>query len=139
MINDVNVGEYDALAIPGGFEEFGFYEEAYSEIFLEIIRRFDEQKKVIATICVGALPVGKSGVLNNRKATTYHIGGTRQKQLKEFGADLSDAPIVVDENIITSSCPETAPYVAFILLEMLTSKQQAETVKAAMGFSGYKH
>ena len=23
--------DYDALAIPGGFEEFGFYEEAFSE------------------------------------------------------------------------------------------------------------
>ncbi len=30
-INEVNIDEYDALAIPGGFEEFGFYEEAYNK------------------------------------------------------------------------------------------------------------
>ncbi|HBG4551723.1 TPA: DJ-1 family protein, partial [Clostridioides difficile] len=43
-------------------------------------------------------------------------------------------PIVVDKNIITSYCPETAPHVAFKLLEMLTSKEQMDEVKLAMGF-----
>ena len=136
LIDDVNVDDYDALAIPGGAEEFGFYEEAYSEKFLEIIKRFDVQKKPIATVCVGSLAVGKSGVLQNRKATTYHLnGGRRQEQLKAFGVNLVNEPIVVDDNIITSYCPETAPHVAFMLLELLTSKQQMETVKSAMGFS----
>ena len=135
LVDEINVDDYDALAIPGGFEKFGFYEEAYSEKFLDTIRRFDAQKKPIATICVGAMPVGKSGVLKNRKATTYHLkDGYRQKQLKDFGVNVVNEPIVVDENIITSYCPETASGVAFKLLEMLTSKEQAETVKSAMGF-----
>lgn len=134
-IDEINVDDYDALAIPGGFEEFGFYEEAYDERFLNLIREFDSKEKIIATICVAALPVGKSGVLKNRKATTYHLRDAyRQKQLKEFDVNVVNEPIVVDRNIITSYCPETAPYVAFKLLEMLTSKAQAEIVKAAMGF-----
>lgn len=134
-IAEINVDDYEALAIPGGFEEFGFYEEAYDERFLELIRKFDAKGKIIATICVAALPVGKSGVLNKRTATTYHLGdGRRQKQLKEFNVNLVNKPVVVDKNIITSYCPETAPEVAFRLLEMLTSKEQMEIVKAAMGF-----
>lgn len=28
-IDEIVADDYDALAIPGGFEEFGFYEEAY--------------------------------------------------------------------------------------------------------------
>ena len=135
LADDINIDDYDALAIPGGFEEFGFYEEAYSEKFLEIIKRFDAAKKPIAAICVGSLPVGKSGILKNRKATTYHLNeGHRQKQLKAFGVDLVNEPIVVDGNIITSYSPQTAPFVAFKLLEMLTSKQQMEVVKEAMGY-----
>jgi len=135
IITEINVDEYDALAIPGGFEEFGFYEEAYDERFLDLIREFDSKGKIIATICVAALPVGKSGVLKDRKATTYHLkDGYRQKQLKEFGVNIINDPIVVDGNIITSYCPETAPRVAFKLLEMLTSKEQMEIVKFAMGF-----
>ncbi len=134
-IDEINVDDYDALAIPGGFEEFGFYEEAYDERFLNLIRKFDSKGKIIATICVAALPVGKSGVLKNRKATTYHLRDAyRQKQLKEFGVNVVNEPIVVDKNIITSYCPETASYVAFKLLEMLTSKEKMKIVKVALGF-----
>ena len=134
-IDEINIDEYDALAIPGGFEEFGFYEEAYNERFLNLIREFDSKGKIIATICVGALPVGKSGILKNRKATTYHLRDAyRQKQLKEFDVNVVNEPIVVDKNIITSYCPETASGVAFRLLEMLTSEEQMKIVKAAMGF-----
>lgn len=134
-IEEINVNEYEALAIPGGFEEFGFYEEAYDEKFLNLIREFDKAHKVIATICVGAMPVGKSGILENRKATTYHLGGAyKQEQLREFGVHVVNEPIVVDDNIITSYCPETASGVAFKLLEKLTSTQQMLVVKKAMGF-----
>ena len=134
-IEEIDVNDYDALAIPGGFEEYGFYEEAYDERFLKLIREFDASGKIIASICVGALPIGKSGVLRGRKATTYHLRDAyRQKQLKEFGADVVNEPIVVDKNIITSYCPETAPGVAFKLLEKLTSTEQMEIVKRAMGF-----
>lgn len=135
VIDDVIVDEYDALAIPGGFEEYGFYEEAYDEKFLNLIREFDIKGKIIATICVAALPLGKSGVLKNRKATTYHLkDGYRQKQLAEFLVEIVNEPIVIDKNIITSYCPETASGVAFKLLELLTSKEQMEVVKKAMGF-----
>lgn len=134
-IEEINVDDYDALAIPGGFDEFGFYEESYDERFLNLIREFDKKDKIIATICVAALPVGKSGVLKGRRATTYHLNDAhRQKQLAEFGAVVVNEPIVVDANIITSYCPETAPGVAFLLLEKLTSTEQMEIVKRAMGF-----
>ena len=134
-IEEIDVKDYDALAIPGGFEEYGFYEEAYDERFLNLIREFDKCGKIIATICVAALPVGKSGVLKGRKATTYHLHDAyRQKQLKEFGVDVVNEPIVVDRNVITSYCPETASGVAFLLLEKLTSTQQMEFVKRDMRF-----
>lgn len=136
LIDEINVDDYDALAIPGGFEEFGFYEEVYDEKFLNLIKEFEAKKKIIATICAGALPLGKSGVLKGRNATTYHLkNGYRQKQLAEFGVNVVNEPIVVDKNIITSYCPETAANVAFKLLEMLTSKEKMEKVKTAMGFS----
>lgn len=135
IIDEIDVDEYDALAIPGGFEEFGFYEEAYDEKFLNLIREFNKQGKIIASICVAALPIGKSGVLKGRTATTYHLkDGYKQKQLKEFGINVVNEPIVVDNNIITSYCPQTAPGVAFMLLEKLTSTEKMLIVKNAMGF-----
>jgi len=135
QLSEISVDEYDALAMPGGFEEAGFYEDAYHEDFLKIIRQFHESKKIIASICVGALPLGKSGILKNKKATTYHLlDGKRKNQLKSFGAYVQDQAIVVDDNIITSTSPATALDVAFILLRMLTSPDNEKKVKIAMGF-----
>ncbi|WP_167618842.1 DJ-1/PfpI family protein [Maribellus sediminis] len=134
-IGEINVDDYDALAIPGGFGEFGYYEEAYHERFLKLIGEFDAEGKIIASVCSGAFPVAKSGVLKNRKATTYHLkDGYYQNKLKEFGVDVVNEPVVVDANIITSYCPETAPRVAFELLKMLTSEEEMNVIKTAMGF-----
>ncbi|MGC6769232.1 DJ-1/PfpI family protein [Enterococcus sp. LJL128] len=136
LLKDVNVDEYAALAIPGGFEEYGFYEEAYSAPFLALISAFEKQGKPVASICVAALPLAKSGILANRQATTYHLNdGVRQKQLAEMGVDvLKDQPVVVDNKVITSYCPETAVHVAFELLEMLTDHSLRQKVMIAMGY-----
>lgn len=135
---EVDVDEYEALAIPGGFEEYGFYEEAYDERFLGLIREFDRRHKTIASICVGALPIGKSGVLQDRKTTTYHLkNGYRQKQLEEFGVQvMADQRIVVADNIITSFCPETAADVGFALLARPVGEEKAGVVRRAMGYPG---
>lgn len=134
-IAEIDADDYDALAIPGGFGEFGYYEEAYDERFLNLIRQFNEQHKIIASVCSGAFPLAKSGILKNRKATTYHLKeGRYQEKLKEFGVNVINEPVVVDGNLITSYCPATAPDVAFQLLKMLTSEEEMIIVKKAMGF-----
>lgn len=135
LLTEVDVAAFDALAIPGGFEAAGFYTDAFNDEFLSVIREFDQADKIIASICVGALPIGKSGVLKGRKGTTYHLNnGYRQTQLAAFGAELVKQPIVIDNNIITSSSPATALEVSFILLEKLTSPENCRNVKHLMGF-----
>jgi 4-methyl-5(b-hydroxyethyl)-thiazole monophosphate biosynthesis len=134
--NELDVGDFDALAIPGGFESAGFYEDAYDERFLNLIREFDKQGKMIASVCVGAMPVGKSGVLKGRKATTYDIlDGVRRNQLADFGAKIQDESIVIDKNIITSTGPSTGLDVSFKLLEILTSIENVNLVKKYMRFT----
>ena len=127
--------DYDALAIPGGFEEYGYYEEAYRQDTAGLIRAFHKAGKPIASICVGALVLAHSGILEGRKATTYALsGGHRQKQLAEFGAEVqADEQIVVDGNLITSCGPSTAAGVAFRLLEMMTDRESTERVRKLMG------
>jgi len=135
LISEVNVDDYDALAIPGGDYVYGFFDEAYDERFLELIREFNDRKKVIASICVAALPIGKSGVLDGRKATTYHLlGGYRQTELAGFGVNVINEPVVIDDNIITSYCPQTAPTVAFELIKMLIGDDKTNEIKYGMGY-----
>jgi len=131
----INTKDFNALAIPGGFEKAGFYEDAYDERFLNLIREFDNEEKIIASVCVAALPIGKSGVLLNRNATTYDLlDGVRMQQLKDFGVIIRNNRIVVDKNIITSSGPSTGLDVAFKLLEMLTNPENIILVKKYMRF-----
>ncbi|MBO7472843.1 MAG: DJ-1/PfpI family protein [Ruminococcus sp.] len=135
LLKEICIDDYDALAIPGGFEEYGFYEEAYSKELSEVINKFNSQHKFIATVCVAALALGYSGVLTGKKATTYHLNnGNRQKQLAEFGVEIVNKPVVITDNIITSYCPQTAPEVAFTLLEKLIGTKEMNIVKTAMGF-----
>ena len=131
----IDVNDFDALAIPGGFENAGFYEDAYDERFLKLIQEFDKQGKIIASVCVAAMPIGKSGVLKGRNATTYDLlDGLRRKQLADFGAIIQDKSMVVDKNIITSTGPSTGLNVAFTLLEMLTNSENVAIVKEYMRF-----
>lgn len=133
LIDEINIGSFDALAIPGGFEVYGFYKDAYNDKFLDVIRGFNNNNKIIASICVGALPLGKSGVLKGKKGTTYNLS-IRRNALKSFGVNLIDQPIVTDDNLITSWNPSTAIDVALLLLELMTTKENADQVRYLMGF-----
>ncbi|KEK09292.1 dimethyladenosine transferase [Lysinibacillus sphaericus] len=135
LLHDIDLAEFDALAIPGGFEEAGFYEDAFREEFQTVVRHFHEQQKPIATICVASLILGHSGILHNRKATTYnHPTSKRLAQLESYGATIVNERIVQTDHIITSSNPGTAFDVAFRLLETLTSTTNTARVKDLMGF-----
>lgn len=133
LIDDIQIDDFDALAIPGGFELYGFYNDAYDDKFLDVIRAFRDQNKMIATICVGALPLGKSGVLAGKNGTTYN-NPVRREALQGFGVNVLDQPIVLEDNLITSWNPSTAVNVALLLLESLTTKINADKVRQLMGF-----
>ena len=134
-IDDINVDDYAALAIPGGFREYGFREEAFNEKTSKLVQDFYKKNKPIASVCVAAFVLAYSGILTGKKATTYHLNnGIRQKQLAEYGVEIVDEPVVKTDNIITSYCPQTAPYVAFTLLEMLTDEETANYIKTIMGY-----
>jgi 4-methyl-5(b-hydroxyethyl)-thiazole monophosphate biosynthesis len=134
LIDEVNVDDFEALAIPGGFEEFEYYSEAYHEKFLTLIRAFNEKEKNIASVCVAALSLGKSGILDGRNATTYNKKAIRQQTLRGFGAKVLNEPVVADSNVITCWNPSTTMDVAFLLLERLTSRNQANYIRKIMGF-----
>lgn len=134
--DEVNIDDYDALAIPGGFKNSGFYEDVFDERFQHVIREFDRSKKIIAAVCAAAAPIAKSGVLKNRNATTYDLSDVYGRgYLADMGVNVLDKHVVVDENIITSTGPATGLDVAFKLLEMLTSAKNVDEVKKYMRFT----
>ena len=47
LVDEINVDDFHAIAIPGGFEEYDFYVDAYSEIFSDIISSFHKKEKLL--------------------------------------------------------------------------------------------
>lgn len=132
---EVNAVEFDGLAIPGGFESFHFYEDAYSPSVQNLIKQFVVLGKPVAAVCVGALPLAKTGSLRGRRATTYHLmDGRRRKQLADLGAVVVDEMVVEDGQFITSTSPATAMEVALRLLAQVTSVENASAIRNLMGF-----
>jgi protein deglycase len=134
VLGDLSLDTFDALAIPGGFGMAGFYEDAFSEKFLNVIRSFNEKNMPIASICVASLSLGMSGILKDRPATTYLLEERKKEQLSGMGALVQDTAIVQDGNVITSSSPGNAMDVAFMLLAMLSSPENTDHIKKLMGF-----
>ncbi len=135
QLHEIDDDGFDAIAIPGGMSRAGFYEDAFDERLLRLIQKFNAKNKIIASVCVGALAIAKSGALQGRTGTTYHLSSKRQAQLLEMGVHVVQHPIVVDGNIITSQSPATAINVAFTLIEKLTSRANVERIKEGMGFA----
>jgi 4-methyl-5(b-hydroxyethyl)-thiazole monophosphate biosynthesis len=82
--------------------------------------------------------LGKSGVLKDKKGTTYNRV-IRREALQGFGVNVINQPIVIDDNMITSWNPSTAVDVALLLLEHLTTKSNADKVRHLLGFDDKKY
>lgn len=132
-VKEVDIDSFDALVIPGGFKNYGYYQDAYNVEFLNLIRGFKSQNKIIASVCVGSLPLAKSGSLENKNGTTYDTVEYKD-ELKKYKVKLLDNPIVIDNSLITSNGPSTAVEVSFILLEKLTSRENTLKVRNLMGY-----
>lgn len=133
LLPEINAEDFDALVIPGGFGDAGFYEEALSEQFLDVVRNFHQRKAPIAAVCVSSLSLAAAGVLNGRKAAIYHqIGGMRKAELESHGAIFVDSPLVIDGHLMTSTGPGTGVELALKLLEVLSTPEFALEIRERM-------
>ena len=131
----IDLDEFHALIIPGGFGKAGFFIDIQSETLKSLLNHFISNKKTIIGICTGALAIGIHGYLKNTPATTYLLDNERYfKQLEKYNAIPIKKDIVISDNIITSSGPGTAIDLAFYLLEKLTNKENCIVVKKNMSF-----
>lgn len=132
---EIDIDEYDALIIPGGFGFKGFFKDMKNIKFQNIIKSFVAKEKIVIGVCTGVIPLGEAGVLKGIEATTYLYDNDRYfNQLKSYGAIPLREEIVRAGNIITCSAPKNAIEVGFLLLSLLTDEENMKKVKYNMGF-----
>lgn len=120
-INDIKDSGADAIVLPGGMPGAkNLYE---SDKVKEIIQAHYDDDKVIAAICAAPLVLGRMGLLEKKKATCYP---GFEEELK--GATIFNAPVCVDDNIITGRGPAYALDFGVAILGTLIDKEAAEEV-----------
>lgn len=91
--------DFDALLIPGGYSPDQLRAD---ERFVDFVTAFDEENKLIASVCHGPQILITAGLVEGRRMTAW---GTVQVDLEAAGAEVVDEPVVIDGNFITSRQP----------------------------------
>lgn len=104
-VDEVNPAEFDAVVVVGGS---GSQTYLWNNLQVHrIVQVLHQRGGLVAAICISPVVLAKAGLLKGRKATVFRTAATLN-ELKRGGAAISDAPVVVDGEIITGRGPEAA-------------------------------
>ena len=96
-IKNIQSSDYDLLIIPGGLESPDRLRQIPE--LLNFINEFNEQGKVIASVCHGPWVLISAGIVKGKKMTIYK--GCKD-DLINAGAIYIDVSVVSDENLVTA-------------------------------------
>ena len=104
-VEEVRPEEFDAVVVVGGS---GSQTHLWNNPRVqEIVQILHQQGGLVAAICISPVVLARTGLLRGRKATVFRTA-TTLSELEKGGALVSDAPVVVDGEIITGRGPEAA-------------------------------
>ncbi len=114
-LDEVDVDDFDALVLPGGVanpDKLRVEQKA-----VEIVQDFIDDDKIVAAICHAPWLLVEADVVDGRRVTGFESIRT---DLENAGADVVSEEVVVDENLITSRCPDDIPAFNRAIIEALT-------------------
>lgn len=117
--------EYDLIVLPGGMP--GATNLRDDERVIKILKKQNKEGKLIGAICAAPIVLGKAGLTDGRKITSYP---GYEDELPN--CDYSEEAVVVDGNIITSRGPATAMAFSYKLLEMLGYSHEVDAIASGM-------
>lgn len=116
--DDVNVSDYAALIIPGGYAPDKL--RRLPKV-LEITRKFHEQQKLIAFIChAGWVPISAK-ILKGVKCTSFFA---IKDDMVNAGCIWSDEAVIMDQNFISSRSPEDLTVFCPAILDHLAKQKK---------------
>ena len=115
-IKDLSAEEFDGLVIPGGWMPDKL--RRYSEV-LNMTKRFEEQGKMIASICHGGWICISANIVRGRKYTS--TPGIKD-DLINGGAEWVDQDVVVDGHHISSRRPDDLPMFCHAIVDYMVKQ-----------------
>jgi cyclohexyl-isocyanide hydratase len=124
-----DAGLFDVLLVPGGHGQQALMND--EEVF-ELIRKHVHRKKLLFSVCTGALLCGAAGVLMGKQVTTHW---SARHLMRYYGADLVDARVVVDGNFISAAGVTAGLDAALVLVSLLRGDAAAEEIQLAIEYA----
>ncbi|MDX6472168.1 MAG: protease [Gaiellaceae bacterium] len=125
-VEEVSVGDYDALLVPGGVgnpDQLRGDENAVA-----FVRAFAESKKPMALICHAPWVLVEAGLVRGKKVTSWP---TLQTDIRNAGGEWVDQEVVVTEGIVTSRKPDDIPAFSKKMIEEFAEGPHAQrTIEA---------
>ncbi|WP_066719144.1 type 1 glutamine amidotransferase domain-containing protein [Sphingomonas pituitosa] len=103
-LDQVELDQFDALVLPGGVGNPD--KLRMNTTAVEIVRSFMDSNRLVAAICHAPWLLAEADVVAGRRLTSWPSIRT---DLANAGADVVDAEVVSDGNLITSRKPDDIP------------------------------
>jgi len=122
-------GMFDVLVVPGGYGQQALM---HDEEVLELIRKHAQRKKLLFSVCTGALLCGAAGILTGRRVTTHW---SARQLMPYYGAVPADARVVVDGNIMSAAGVTAGLDAALVLVSLLRGDAAAQEIQLAIEYA----
>ncbi|MGH7903139.1 MAG: type 1 glutamine amidotransferase domain-containing protein [Candidatus Dormibacteraceae bacterium] len=111
-------GDFDAVVIPGGYSPDLMRRKPEMVAF---VKEMDSSGKTVAAICHAGWMLVSAGILRGRRATCFF---SVKDDVIAAGAEyVSDEPVVVDGNLITSRSPADLPFFCKAIIGALAREE----------------
>lgn len=128
-VSDIdNLELYDGAIIPGGMP--GATNLRDDERVIEILKKMDEDKKLVAAICAGPIVLERAGIVEGKRVTSYP---GFEDTLKN--STYIEEGVVRDGNVITSRGPAFAVDFAIEIISYLLDDEKAKELKEDILYS----
>lgn len=132
----LEIGERpDVLVVPGGNWNNRAPQGAWAEVqrgeIPAAIARLHQSGVTVASVCTGALLVAAAGLLAGRPATTNHRA---VEELRATGAEIIQARVVDDNDIITAGGITSGLELALWLVERYADAQTAQAMERQLEY-----
>jgi transcriptional regulator GlxA family with amidase domain len=118
-----NCPKLDILIVPGGK---GRLQAMHNFKLKEFVQHQSRQVRYMASVCTGAFILAETGLLDGKKATTYH---SAFEELQAYNTIIVEkAKVVQDGNIITAAGVTSGLELGFYILKILFGSVLAQAV-----------
>lgn len=125
----------DLVIVPGGGwstdDDASARGEAERGTIPETLATYHEDGILVASVCTGAMLLARGGLTDGRPAITHH---TAVEDLRESGADVVDARVVDDGDLVTAGGITAGIDLALYLLEREFGSAVARGVEETMEY-----